>query len=74
MQHNLFPTIGLQTPGEVIEANFGNESFIYDIDDYILVSITHFTTHYFTPHILGISTHYTYIEHSFNYHLFQLSL
>jgi len=29
----LFPTVGLQTPGEEVEANFGMEPFIYDIED-----------------------------------------
>lgn len=26
----LFPTIGLRTPGEVIEANFGQKPFLFD--------------------------------------------
>lgn len=29
----LYPTVGLQTPGEEVEANFGMEAFIYDIED-----------------------------------------
>ena len=29
----LYPTVGLQTPGEEVEANFGMEPFIYDIED-----------------------------------------
>ena len=29
----LFATVGLQTPGEEVEANFGMEPFIYDIED-----------------------------------------
>lgn len=29
----LFPTVGLLTPGEEVEANFGSEPFRYDIDD-----------------------------------------
>lgn len=32
---NLHPTVGLQTPGEVVEANFGQDSFVFQIDDYI---------------------------------------
>lgn len=28
----LYPTIGLKTPGEEIRANFGQEDFLYDID------------------------------------------
>lgn len=32
---NLYPTVGLQTPGEVIEANFGQSPFVYDIEDYM---------------------------------------
>lgn len=41
----LFPTIGLRTPGEVIEANFGQKPFLYDflaeakvIDLYLLIN------------------------------------
>ncbi|XP_076684749.1 ran-binding protein M [Andrena cerasifolii] len=30
---NLYPTVGLQTPGEVVDANFGQEPFVFDIDD-----------------------------------------
>lgn len=30
---SLFPTVGLQTPGEEVEANFGMEPFMYDIED-----------------------------------------
>lgn len=29
----LYPTVGLQTPGEVVDANFGQEPFKYDIED-----------------------------------------
>ena len=32
----LFPTIGLQTPGEKVEANFGQSEFIFDFDKYVL--------------------------------------
>ncbi|XP_053570732.1 ran-binding protein 9 isoform X1 [Bombina bombina] len=32
---NLYPTVGLQTPGEVVDANFGQTPFVFDIDDYI---------------------------------------
>ena len=28
----LYPTVGLQTPGEVVDANFGQEPFIFDIE------------------------------------------
>ncbi|XP_033914413.1 ran-binding protein 9-like [Acipenser ruthenus] len=31
---NLYPTVGLQTPGEVVDANFGQHSFVFDIEDY----------------------------------------
>lgn len=29
----LYPTVGLQTPGEEVEANFGAEPFIYEVED-----------------------------------------
>ncbi|KXJ22092.1 ran-binding protein 9 [Exaiptasia diaphana] len=32
---NLYPTVGLQTPGEVVDANFGQLPFIYNIDEEI---------------------------------------
>ena len=28
----LYPTVGLQTPGELIDANFGQEPFKFDIE------------------------------------------
>ncbi|XP_017791143.1 PREDICTED: ran-binding protein 9 [Habropoda laboriosa] len=30
---NLYPTVGLQTPGEVVDANFGQEPFVFDIQE-----------------------------------------
>lgn len=35
MQSKLYPTVGLQTPGEVIDANFGQEPFTFDISDMV---------------------------------------
>lgn len=32
---NLFPTVGLQTPGEIVEANFGQIPFQFDFDEYV---------------------------------------
>ena len=32
MPSQLYPTVGLQTPGEIIDANFGQEPFIFDIE------------------------------------------
>ncbi|XP_014673319.1 PREDICTED: ran-binding protein 9-like [Priapulus caudatus] len=32
---NLYPTVGLQTPGEVVDTNFGQNPFVYDIEDEI---------------------------------------
>jgi len=32
MPSQLFPTVGLQTPGEIIDANFGQEPFMFDIE------------------------------------------
>lgn len=34
-----YPCIGLRTPGESITVNFGNEPFLYDINQYIKVSL-----------------------------------
>lgn len=28
---DLYPTVGLQTPGEVVDANFGQAPFMYDV-------------------------------------------
>ncbi|CAG0883714.1 unnamed protein product [Darwinula stevensoni] len=30
---DLYPTVGLQTPGEVVDANFGQVPFVFDIED-----------------------------------------
>ncbi|KAK7114787.1 ran-binding protein 9-like isoform X3 [Littorina saxatilis] len=32
---NLYPTVGLQTPGEVVEANFGQTPFVFNIEEYM---------------------------------------
>ena len=40
-QPNLYPTVGLQTPGEVVEANFGQSPFVFDIEDYMRVCNLH---------------------------------
>jgi hypothetical protein len=32
MPTQLYPTVGLQTPGEIIDANFGQEPFVFDIE------------------------------------------
>uniref|UniRef100_A0A3B3WN28 Ran-binding protein 10 n=1 Tax=Poecilia mexicana TaxID=48701 RepID=A0A3B3WN28_9TELE len=32
---NLYPTVGLQTPGEIVDANFGQQPFVFDIEDYM---------------------------------------
>jgi hypothetical protein len=31
----LYPTVGLQTPGEIVDANFGQKPFEFDIEDMI---------------------------------------
>jgi len=41
LQSNLFPTVGLQTPGEVVEANFGRCPFVFDIEDYVQVTFAY---------------------------------
>ncbi|XP_078365279.1 ran-binding protein 9-like isoform X1 [Oculina patagonica] len=30
---NLYPTVGLQTPREMVDANFGKQPFVYDIEE-----------------------------------------
>ncbi|XP_033625865.1 ran-binding protein 9-like [Asterias rubens] len=30
---NLYPTVGLQTPGEIVDTNFGQNPFVFNIDD-----------------------------------------
>ena len=37
LQLPLYPTVGLQTPGEVVEANFGQLPYVFDIEDYMKV-------------------------------------
>lgn len=36
-QTGLYPTVGLQTPGEIVKANFGRKPFMFDIEDYMKV-------------------------------------
>ena len=33
----MYPTVGLQTPGEVVDANFGQMPFVYDIEEVLKV-------------------------------------
>jgi hypothetical protein len=33
----MYPTVGLQTPGEMVDTNFGQQPFVYAIDEDILV-------------------------------------
>lgn len=33
LQSKLYPTVGLQTPGEIVDANFGQQPFVFDIED-----------------------------------------
>lgn len=40
VQPNLYPTVGLQTPGEVVDANFGQNPFVYDIVEEFKVCTT----------------------------------
>lgn len=30
---NLYPTVGLQTPGEIVDVNFGQQAFVFDINE-----------------------------------------
>jgi len=47
----LYPTVGLQTPGEVVDANFGQEPFVFDIEGemYDYRSRTHRMVEQFPP-------------------------
>ena len=38
VRNHLYPTVGLRTQGEVVEANFGQSAFLFDIDGYVKVS------------------------------------
>ncbi|GAA99813.1 uncharacterized protein L969DRAFT_100801 [Mixia osmundae IAM 14324] len=33
--HQLYPSVGMRTPGEVVRANFGQMPFVFDIESYI---------------------------------------
>jgi hypothetical protein len=35
----VYPTVGMRTPNESLEANFGESPFVYDIDAYVKVWI-----------------------------------
>ena len=34
---DLYPTVGLQTPGEIVEANFGESPFVFDFEGMLAV-------------------------------------
>ena len=36
----LYPTVGLQTPGEIVEGNFGEDPFVFDFRALLTVSIS----------------------------------
>ncbi|EDV25956.1 uncharacterized protein TRIADDRAFT_24556 [Trichoplax adhaerens] len=35
LRHDLYPTVGMQTNGEIVDTNFGQEPFLYNIEDEI---------------------------------------
>ena len=37
----LYPTVGLQTPGEIVEANFGESPFVFDFEGMLAVREFH---------------------------------
>ncbi len=34
----MYPAVGLQTPGEIVEANFGQSPFMFDFEGMLAVS------------------------------------
>lgn len=40
----LYPAVGLQTPGEIIETNFGESPFVFDFEGMFAVSGEEYTT------------------------------
>ena len=36
----LYPTVGLQTPGEIVEGNFGEDPFMFDFRALLTVSVS----------------------------------
>ena len=52
LQPNLYPTVGLQTPGEIVDANFGQQPFVYDIEEVMKV---HCITNMFRAFIKNFS-------------------
>ena len=36
----LYPTVGLQTPGEIVEGNFGEDPFVFDFRALLTVSVS----------------------------------
>lgn len=33
----LYPTVGMRTSGEIVEANFGQREFVFNIEEYVKV-------------------------------------
>ena len=38
LQSNLYPAVGLQTPGEIVDTNFGQSPFVFNVEDLMQVS------------------------------------
>ena len=37
LRGSLYPTVGMRTAGEIVEANFGQRDFVFDIESYVKV-------------------------------------
>lgn len=37
LKGSLYPTVGMRTAGEIVEANFGQRDFVFDIESYVKV-------------------------------------
>lgn len=43
----LYPCVGLRTPGEIVEANFGQKRFKFDIEHFYKVFVTVYCFSYY---------------------------
>jgi len=69
----LYPTVGLQTPGEVVDANFGQQPFVFDLEDEMkaLRARTRATIQNYTipgPPGQWTSTLQKYVDHFYSIH------
>ena len=66
----MYPTVGLQTPGEVVDANFGQEPFKFDIEDMIKELSSHTKHSIYSFPLPEVQGDWTAVLHKYETFLF----